>query len=171
MSNIKHRRLHELTLASHPELHVGQCVPFYFCPRSVMLYLIHMRNDQLTYRGGQEPILHLECDLYDVIAWANGNQKRWAFTLSNAGSRYFEDRCHQAQLNQLDWQAIQSNNWGGAGGSKESKQAEFLIESFFPWNLVERIGVCSQLTYQRIANVIPDNFHRPPIEVKREWYY
>ncbi|MCU0924201.1 MAG: DUF4433 domain-containing protein, partial [Burkholderiaceae bacterium] len=43
MSNIKQRRLTELTLDSHPGLYVGQCTPFYFCPRSVMLYLIHKR--------------------------------------------------------------------------------------------------------------------------------
>ncbi len=28
MNNIKQRRLQELTLASHPDLHVGDCVPF-----------------------------------------------------------------------------------------------------------------------------------------------
>lgn len=171
MSSIKYRRLHELTLTSHPGLHVGQCVPFYFCPRSVMLYLIHMRNDQLSYRGGQEPILHLECDLYNVIAWADEHRKRWAFTLSNAGSRYFEDRCRPAHLDQLDWTAIQSNQWGGANGNKEAKQAEFLIEDSFPWSLVERIGVCSQLAYQQIAHAIPAGCHRPPTEIKREWYY
>jgi len=38
MSNIKQRRLTELTLESHPGLYVGQCAPFYFCPRSVMLF-------------------------------------------------------------------------------------------------------------------------------------
>ena len=41
MSAIKERRLNELFLASHPLLTVGHCVPFYFCPRSIMLYLIH----------------------------------------------------------------------------------------------------------------------------------
>src|SRR5258708_14680384 len=34
-------------------------VPFYFCPRSVMLYLIE-RQHPTTYGGGQEPIIHLE---------------------------------------------------------------------------------------------------------------
>lgn len=41
MSRIKKRRLNELTFSSYPDLRVGQCVPFYFCPRSVMLYMIH----------------------------------------------------------------------------------------------------------------------------------
>ena len=51
MNNIKQRRLTELTLTSHPGLHVGACVPFYFCPRAVMLYLIYRQNPELTYRG------------------------------------------------------------------------------------------------------------------------
>ena len=44
MNSIKERRLTELNLGRHPDLHVGQCVPFYFCPRSVMLYLIHAQT-------------------------------------------------------------------------------------------------------------------------------
>ena len=36
LSSIKQRRLTRLTLTSHPGLYVGQCVPFYLCPRSVM---------------------------------------------------------------------------------------------------------------------------------------
>lgn len=54
MNSIKERRLNELTLDSHPGVRVGQCVPFYFCPRSIMLYVIYRANhDELAYRGGQ----------------------------------------------------------------------------------------------------------------------
>ena len=64
MKEIKRRRMEELRLISHPDLHVGECVPFYFCPRSVMLYMFHMQNHpEIEYRGGQEPILHLVADL------------------------------------------------------------------------------------------------------------
>lgn len=92
MSHIKARRLHELTLKSHPELHVGDCVPFYFCPRSVMLFLIHSgRSEDIRYVGGQQPIVHLEADLFSTIAWASSQNKKWAFTDSNAGSFYFND--------------------------------------------------------------------------------
>lgn len=68
LNSIKRRRLHELKLQSHPDLYVGNCVPFYFCPRSVMLYLIHRGDEpELTYKGGQEPIIHLEADLRTTI--------------------------------------------------------------------------------------------------------
>ena len=36
MNNIKQRRRTK-RLSSHPDLCVGDCVPFYFCPRSIML--------------------------------------------------------------------------------------------------------------------------------------
>src|SRR5215467_10201924 len=53
MSSIKQRRL-TLSLTSHPDLHVGDCVPFYFCPRSIMLYVIRQANHpELLYRNGQ----------------------------------------------------------------------------------------------------------------------
>ena len=68
MGGIKQRRL-TTPLTSHPTLTVGQCVPFYFCPRSIMLYLIYQGNHpELTYREGQGPIIHLECDLHASIA-------------------------------------------------------------------------------------------------------
>ena len=79
MSNIKQRRLKELTLSSHADLHVGDCVPFYFCPRSVMLYLMYQGNHpDLVYRAGQEPIIHLEADLHAAVDWAKRHKRRWS---------------------------------------------------------------------------------------------
>jgi hypothetical protein len=141
MTDIKRRRLEELRLSSHPTLLVGECVPFYFCPRSVMLYIISQANHpDLVYQGGQDPIVHLEADLHATVDWANKAQRRWAFTLSNAGSRYFEDRADLTQLADIDWEAVRTNSWVNC---REGKQAEFLLEHEFPWMLVERIGVKS----------------------------
>lgn len=168
MNNIKQRRLTELTLASHPGLHVGACVPFYFCPRSVMLFLIYRLNPELTYRGGQGDIIHLEADLHATVTWANAQARRWAFSLSNAGSYYFEDRSDLARLGEINWDAVQANNWQQC---KEAKQAEFLLENSFPWHLVERIGVSSRAVYGSVVNALPANGHRPAVDLRPDWYY
>ncbi|WP_304679578.1 type II toxin-antitoxin system toxin DNA ADP-ribosyl transferase DarT [Neisseria polysaccharea] len=170
LGNIKQRRLHELTLKSYPDLHVGDCVPFYFCPRSVMLYLIHRRHPELAYQGGQEPIIHLQADFNQVIAWANSQNPsiRWAFTSSNAGSYYFEDFNNVNDLNQIDWQAVHANNWQG---QKEGKQAEFLLEHQFPWHLIEHIGVHSKYYAHEVMNVIQGQQHRPLVTIEPTWYY
>ncbi len=169
MNHIKQRRLSKLTLNSHPGLYVGGCVPFYFCPRSTMLYVLHRADDEgLSYRDGQEPIVHLEADLHATIEWANQNQRRWAFTSLNAGSYYFEDYNDLAQLDEIDWQAVQATQWKSC---KDGKQAEFLIEESFSWHLIECIGVYSPTIYERVANALPINGHRPQVKVDRLWCY
>lgn len=175
MGSIKERRLRKNELESHPGVFVGHCVPFYFCPRSVMLYLIYQANHpELTYRGGQEPIVHLEFDLRDVVFWAQANRRRWAFTLSNAGSSYFEERCDLTQLGDLNWTAISAQKWSGQGVSaalKEGKQAEFLVEDRVPWQLVRQIGVHNRVCAQRVADSLRGAAHSPPIRILPNWYY
>ena len=168
MGHIKRRRMTELELNSHPGLFVGECVPFYFCPRSVMLYMIWQRSSELAFRGGQDPVIHLEADLRETVAWATANNQRWAFTLSNAGSRYFEDRADLSQLSEVNWTAVQAANWRAC---KDAKQSEFLIEDKFPWHLIKRVGVLNQSTYGQVVNLLPLNGHRPVVEVRPEWYY
>lgn len=169
MSTIKQRRLTELCLSSYPDLYVGDCVPFYFCPRSVMLYLIYRANHpDLSYQGGQAAIVHLEIDLDALVAWAKENTLRWAFTLSNAGSCFFEDHNQLAALNKIDWTAVHARNWQE---HKEGKQAEFLVEQKCPWHLVQHIGVHSKNIYGQVLNALPGNGHRPSVTVRRDWYY
>ncbi len=168
MSKIKLRRLNELNLSSYPDLRVGACVPFYFCPRSVMLYLIHKRNHELTYQDGQDLIVHLEADLFDTVQWAESQDKRWAFTLSNAGARYVEDRNNLENLEEIDWSAVNARDWRTC---KEEKQAEFLIEHSFPWALIELIGVYSHDISAQVNDILSSTTHKPSAVIRRDWYY
>jgi len=169
MTTIKQRRLSELYLDKYPDLHIGECVPFYFCPRSIMLYLIHTGNHEgLSYRGGQGDIVHLEADLRECVAWAETQRKRWAFTLSNAGAWYCESRYDLAHLSDIDWAAVNATNWSQC---KEGKQAEFLVEQQFPWELVSRIGVHSQTVHRQVLEHLSASRPDLLVELKPEWYY
>lgn len=169
MGKIKQRRLN-LRVETHPGLMVGACVPFYFCPRSVMLYLIHQANHaDLAYRGGQGPIVHLELDLRRVVKWAEKHGLRWTFTLSNAGSFYFEERTASDDLGDINWEAVWVRHW--AGPLMDGKQAEFLVEREVAWKLVSRIGVHSNAVGQRALRAIAGASHQPPVEVISDWYY
>lgn len=170
ISEIKQRRMAR-PLASHPTLKVGECVPFYFCPRSVMLYVIDRANHRgLSYRGGQAPIVHLVADMRETVRWAEYNGLRWAFTLSNAGAVYFEDRCTLDALGDIDWDAVRARNWSD-GDVKDHKQAEFLVENRFAWQLVSRIGVVTEATGRHVATALAGSSHQPRVEVRRSWYY
>ncbi len=137
--------------------------------------LIYQSNHpELAYKGGQGPIIHLEADLRDTVAWAARNNNRWAFTLSNAGAYYFEDRADLAQLGEINWDAVQANRWSGngiSGSVKEGKQAEFLVENSFPWSLVSRIGVHSRPIYNQVQEAFRDVVHQPAVEIRNDWYY
>jgi hypothetical protein len=171
MSNIKQRRVELLEVDCHPGTKVGDYVPFYFCPRSVMLYVIYRGNHpQLTYRDGQEPIVHMEADLHTVIQWAEDNHIRWAFSLSNAGAYYTEFRSTVEELDQLNWRAIAALDFRNPE-IKEGKQAEFLMHGRFPLHLIERIGVISNRVEARVSEAIRSACHRPMVEIRREWYY
>ena len=169
MSKIKQRRLEERMLLSHPGLYVGECVPFYFCPRSIMLYMFHMGNHpDIEYRGGQEPIVHLVADMEKAVEWANINRMRWAFTTSNAGSGYCEDFSDLNDLGKIDWDAVNATNWANC---KDRKQAEFLVEQRFPWKLIEKIGVYSFKQFNEVSSLLSEESSSPQISIERSWYY
>ncbi|MEE4537547.1 MAG: DUF4433 domain-containing protein [Erythrobacter sp.] len=170
MNSIKERRL-GLPVSCHPGTYVGEYVPFYFCSRSIMLYVIHMANHaELEYRGGQRPIVHLEADLYSVVERANVDGIPWAFTSANAGAYYTPFFSDVASLDQLNWPAVANQDFRNAD-VKEAKQSEFLIHERFPWGLVERIGVIDRAVANQVQEIIGNAAHRPTIEIRRDWYY
>lgn len=144
MSEIKRRRLEEHEVKCHSGTMVGEYVPFYFCPRSVMLYILHMGNHPgIDYREGQGPIIHLQADLKAAVKWATDNKIRWAFSDINAGTYVAQFYDDLSQLNDvINWSAVEATDWRDAA-IQEYKQAEFLTYESFPLGLVEKIGVCN----------------------------
>ena len=72
------------------------------------------------------------------------------------------------QLDEIDWDAVEAVNWQQC---QESKQAEFLVEQRFSWELVSRIGVFTRQVSHQVAAAFGASAHRPHVEIRREWYY
>jgi ssDNA thymidine ADP-ribosyltransferase, DarT len=171
MSKIKQRRLQEIEVTCHPGTRVGQYAPFYFCPRSIMLYVLHRSNLlDLDYCEGQEPIIHFQADLGSVIEWAEKDGRPWAFTDGNAGSYCAAFYNDLANLEVIDWNAIAATDWRDPL-VKEAKQAEFLVLDSFPWDLVQKVGVIDRRTLDRVSRIIENAPHKPLVSVQRDWYY
>jgi len=168
MGNIKRRRLEECKVTCHPGTTVGEYVPFYFCPRSVMLYVLYMGNHPgLEYDGGQEPIVHLVADL---LAWAEGTNTLWAFSDVNAASRYARFFSRVDDLGEIDWSAVEARDWRDSA-VKDHKQAELLVYCSCPWRLVRIIGVGNERIAERVREAIRQSGHKPAVQVERSWYY
>ena len=171
MSTIKQRRLQEIEVSCYPGTKVGQYVPFYFCPRSIMLYILYRGNHQeITYTGGQKPIIHLQADLYSVIQWANTQNINWAFSDRNAGAYFATFYNNISYLSKLNWSAIKATDFRDAQ-IKEGKQAEFLMLDFFPWQLIEKIGTLNNTIVPIIQSALTSVKHQPMISVERNWYF
>ena len=170
LANIKQVRLMK-PVPCCPGTTVGQYAPFYLCPRSVMLYILHMGNySELTYRGGQRPIVHIEADMRVAVAWARQTGRAWAFTDENARASYANFFNDLGDLDKIDWEAVASVDFRSMK-VKEGKQAEFLMHESFPWELVERIGVLDSPMIARAEEAIDAAVHKPLVNVEREWYY
>jgi hypothetical protein len=168
--DIKSNRLSR-PVKCHPPDVVGEYVPFYFCPRSIMLYIFYMDNlPGLTYHGGQGPIVHLEFNVDEVIKGANEADVRWAFTNANAAAHYARFCCQVDELEIIDWEAVANNDFSGQR-VKEAKQSEFLVKDMVPWEFVERIGVHSEEVGEQAREALGSADHQPPVSRRRGWYF
>ncbi len=171
MPHIKMRRLKKLEVKCHPDTKVGDYVPFYYCPRSVMLYIFYRADHpDLTYRGGQRPIVHLQADMKATIKWAESNERLWAFTDRNAGSYVAKFFDSLGDMDEVNWTAVNATDFRNSV-VKEGKQAEFLIHESFPWQLVEKIGVRDAEIKARVEKYLELTEHRPLVNIKPKWYY
>ena len=166
---IKRRRLDELSVHCHPGTRVGDYVPFYFCPRSPMLYVIHRRNAGLSFKGGQERVVHLVSTV--ELAVQAAADRPFAFSDGNAGTRFTQFSKDLGQLDSLvDWNAVGELYWSDSA-VKERKQAEFLVHDSFPWTAIAAIGVINQSVEDDVKAILELAVHRPMIAVKPDWYY
>jgi hypothetical protein len=147
-------------------------VPFYFCPRSPMLYAIHTKSDQMHYKGGQTPMLHLVSNTSAVAARGLG----CVFTDRHAVldyTKFFEDL--SLLQSKLDWSAIRANSWFNTPNApyrKEQKQAEFLVQQFLPFDLIQSIGVYDSSHLEQVQQIFVQlGQPAPQVRMQRGWYY
>lgn len=170
MGSIKERRL-TLPVKCYPSTSVGAYVPFYFCNRSIMLYILHMHNHpELTYTGGQQPIVHLVADLRTAVGWADTQQQKWAFSDGNAATRYTNFYNDLGDLDKINWDAVGNNDFRNSI-VKEGKQAEFLIHESYPWHLTEKIGVFDSGIEDQVQSVLKGMNQCPIVNIEKTWYF
>jgi len=157
--HIKERRLKRAVPTSGGG-HLGDYVPFNFCPRSVMLFVVDRGHQD--YTAGQADIVHL----VSSVSRAATADHAWAFTDRHAELQhalYYEDL---AELGEVSWGVMGETYWSAV---KEERQAEFLVKEFFPWSLFTEIGVMSQAVQKAVRQALA-GADAPPVTIHRDWY-
>ena len=148
---------------------VADYVPFYFAPRSPMLYSISRGNVE-GYQGGQSEVLHLVSSAEAVLQ----SGLPFVFTDGHAEmsiSHFYQDL---QDLNKVDWSIMRATIWRDTnedGDRKRRRQAEFLVHEFFLFSLFDRIGVATQTMAKKTAALLAELEEKPLIEVQPTWYY
>ena len=146
-------------------------VPFYFAPRSPMLYTINKGNVE-GYSEGQTPIIYLVSEV-ETIADSN---LYFAFTDGHAAMAFTDFFDNLEYLDEaIDWEVMESRYWFDTdedNDRKRKRQAEFLVYNFFPWQLVTEVGVKNYQIKTEVDNILEKNTtHQPSVKIRTAWYY
>lgn len=144
---------------------LGQYVPFNFCPRSVMLYVVSQGHE--NYSGGQQQIVHLVSSVQTVVSTG----RPWFFTDRHADLGYAQQIESLNALDSLDWQVMPLRQWSGNTETKEKRQAEFLLHDWCPWTAINAIGVINDKIAGEMTKILAGTDHKPQVTVRRDWYY
>jgi hypothetical protein len=152
-----------------PGGHLHEYVPFYFAPRSPMLYAIHQRN-----------VEHCDASQADIVYLISNTETiassgiKFVFTDGHAImdlSDYYDDLTN---LNMIDWKIMKETYWADTNEDpdrKRRRQAEFLIYEEMPVDLIDMIVVLNETTKIFIEKMIKKFEYQMPVKIKPEWYY
>ena len=144
-------------------------VPFYFAPRSPMLYAIK-KGQVAGYNAGQRPIVHLLVPIERVVEYG----LPFVFTDGHAiknPSKFFDNL---DDLQQVDWKIMKDTSWHDTpedGDRKRRRQAEFLVHRHVPWELIRGIGVHDKGIAEQVRQIVAGADYQPRVVVRRNWYY
>lgn len=144
-------------------------VPFYFAPRSPMLFTIHKGNVE-GYNQGQETVIHLVSTAEAIEATVLA----FAFTDGHAIMSYTQFSDDLENLDMVDWEIMEARYWNDTeddNDRKRRRQAEFLVHQFCPWTLITEIGVINTTIQEQVQRILQNVNYQPPVRVYPNWYY
>jgi hypothetical protein len=143
-------------------------VPFYYAPRSPMLYAIN-GGFVAGYEEGQAEVAHLVLAAEDIAAPGT-----FAITDGHAATPLTTQYEDLRDLEKISWPIMHEKYWRDTdddGDRKRRRQAEFLVWSAVPFEAVRVIGVMTATIAERVHAALADSAHTPSVVVRSDWYY
>lgn len=150
-SEIKQRR-RGIAIPVGPEGTVADYAPFYFAPRSPMLYRIHSGGVP-GYRYGQRPLVYLVTRASRVLM----SGLPWVASDRNAAvaTARFTDKA-EVLPDHIDWSVMDAEYWHNTpedGSRVQRRMAEFLVHSSVPWETFTQVYTYDEEVAERGAEV------------------
>jgi hypothetical protein len=169
--DIKVRR-RTIRVPAEPGGVVADYVPFYFAPRSPMLFRIH-RGGVPTYTGGQSDLVYV-CTTVERLQECG---VALVFTDRNAATSYAAFRADSEDWRAagfIDWPLMGERYWSNDAehpDRKERRMSECLAHTLVPWHAVQAIGVRDENAAERVQTTLAGADHQPRVLVRPAWYF
>ncbi|MEF9903985.1 type II toxin-antitoxin system toxin DNA ADP-ribosyl transferase DarT [Streptomyces sp. P9-A2] len=145
-------------------------VPFYFAPRSPMLYVIS-RGGVPTYREGQTPLVYLVTSVGAVVE----SGRPFVFSDGNCANEITQ---HFTTLGEMptvvDWEIMAARYWANTaddGDRMRRRMAELLVLEHLPVTALHEVGAYDHAHAQQAHRLLREAGAELPLSVRREWYY
>jgi hypothetical protein len=149
---------------------VADYVPFYFAPRSPMLYKL-AQGGVRTYTDGQDPLIYLVSTV--ETAAAAGSQ--WLFSDGNcaaAVTQVFNDLSVLDTV--VDWQVMGMRIWKNTADDPDRmrrRMAEFLVYEHLAVTCLLGVAVRSEHIRRQVQGVLAAHSAELPVQVRPGWYF
>lgn len=162
------------TIPIHPGGRVGDYVPFYFAPRSPMMYRIacdHRDSIAGRYPDGDRPLVYLAATVGAVI----DSQLTWVATDGNAANATTEFSSDLDRLDEMiDWPLMTADRWNNVPDDPDRQRrrmAEFLVHRHVPLSVIHSVGTYSDLQADTVRTRLAGTSLVSRVLVRRNWYY
>jgi hypothetical protein len=148
---------------------VNDYVPWYFAPRSPMLYA-HHKSSVPGNSDGQKVIIYLRSTIETVV------RAGLPFVFTDGHGIMFNSSFYHdlGDLDKIDWPLMQSRYWNATNGDPDRprrRQAEFLVHQRCPWTLVEEVVVYDRERLADVQSGLQGAVHRPNVRIDTSWYF
>jgi hypothetical protein len=157
------REVYPLPLAPGGNLH--DYVPFYFAPRSPMLYVNYQNpppyQDEIIYLISKASTIHAK-------------KLEFAFTDGHAIMMFTEYFNTLDDLDKVDWEVMKDKFWNNTLEDRDKKRrrmAEFLVKNHVPIDCIGMIAVYNEEAKTKVERILQNHSSKIRVEVRSEWYY
>lgn len=165
-SDIRERRLARPLRGVGAGGFVGDYVPWYFAPRSPMMYALN--QNRYEYKDGFDQVVYLVSSVPRVVA----SGLHWVASDRNAALALAEFTAEEADLPEhISWDVIAARYWRDFLDGTDLRAAEFLVHDTAPWEVVEGIVTKTERTQRDVLAMLEGCSHSPAVSVRAQWYF
>jgi len=149
---------------------VADYVPFYFAPRSPMLYKL-AKGSVPTYTDGQDPLIYLVSTV-EAVARAG---LQCLFSDGNCAAAVTQVSGDLTLLDSMvDWEVMRARMWSNTAEDPDRmrrRMAEFLVHERVSVDCLAGIAVRTEGMRERMDAILAAQGVSLPVQVRPNWYF